>query len=409
MRFAVLDSLRGVCALAVVLFHVEVIGQIYAGHLHDVNLVRHAFFFVDFFFVLSGFVVAHGYFLKIGSTKDIASFMIRRFGRIYPLHILVLAAFIVLELIKAYLVGHGARADHPPFEENYSIESIFTNILLIQALDIHDRGTWNSPSWSISVEFYTYVIFSVFAYCFGRTKPVLPITVAAILATVSAITVYSLSKYYIDTIYDYAIFRCIYGFFGGVVAFFLFKRFLVNRAGGFWLNTALEMTISIVAVFSIEDIGVQPGSILVPVIFIGLVLVFSGEQGLLSRIFMTRPFKIVGAMSYTIYITHAFIIILAARCLKTLSGMNLIGISSVQTVDYHNDKVLLLFLRTDIYSDAFVAFVVLSVLIVSAVLHRYFEEPSRVYFKHLAEMVEGGLGVVRRTIPSSDARRKIES
>ena len=56
MRFHVLDGWRGVCALLVALFHVNAV-----GHFYGLPVVRNGLLFVDFFFVLSGFVITHAY------------------------------------------------------------------------------------------------------------------------------------------------------------------------------------------------------------------------------------------------------------------------------------------------------------------------------------------------------------
>src|SRR5258708_14456580 len=56
LRFRALDSWRGICALLVAAHHLEARGFIYWQ-----PLVRNAWLFVDFFFVLSGFVIAHAY------------------------------------------------------------------------------------------------------------------------------------------------------------------------------------------------------------------------------------------------------------------------------------------------------------------------------------------------------------
>ena len=53
-RFEALDSLRGVCAVLVVMFHMPV-----ASHWRTWDFIQHAYLFVDYFFVLSGFVIAH--------------------------------------------------------------------------------------------------------------------------------------------------------------------------------------------------------------------------------------------------------------------------------------------------------------------------------------------------------------
>ena len=55
-RFEALDSWRGICALMVALLHFEAF-----SHLKDLPFFNDAYLFVDFFFVLSGFVIAANY------------------------------------------------------------------------------------------------------------------------------------------------------------------------------------------------------------------------------------------------------------------------------------------------------------------------------------------------------------
>ena len=55
-RFAALDSWRGIAALLVALLHFR-----FLGHFYSLDFVRNSWLFVDFFFVLSGFVITHAY------------------------------------------------------------------------------------------------------------------------------------------------------------------------------------------------------------------------------------------------------------------------------------------------------------------------------------------------------------
>ena len=127
-RFEALDSLRGVCAILVVMFHMPV-----ASHWRDWGLVQHAYLFVDYFFVLSGFVIAHAYANRLKSGRDAGRFMVRRFGRIWPLHLLMLGAFVLLELARLIFHFDGAV----PFTRDRSVEAIFSNLLLVQAWRVH--------------------------------------------------------------------------------------------------------------------------------------------------------------------------------------------------------------------------------------------------------------------------------
>ena len=78
--FQTLDSWRGICALMVALAHFSA-----NSHINTYNIVINASFYVDFFFVLSGFVIAANYITRFTSISNIGSFMFLRFGRLYPM------------------------------------------------------------------------------------------------------------------------------------------------------------------------------------------------------------------------------------------------------------------------------------------------------------------------------------
>jgi peptidoglycan/LPS O-acetylase OafA/YrhL len=80
-RFEVLDAWRGICACLVTLVHIPVAHTFYAD-----RWFTNMQLFVDFFFVLSGFVICHAYATRVTDTRSAGGFMIRRFGRIWPLH-----------------------------------------------------------------------------------------------------------------------------------------------------------------------------------------------------------------------------------------------------------------------------------------------------------------------------------
>ena len=98
-HYETLDALRGVAALAVLLLHTR-------NYLLWPDLARSAYLAVDFFFVLSGFVVAHAYDAKLGRSLPVTRFLKLRLIRLHPLHlagILVGAAAV----IPAALAGDG--------------------------------------------------------------------------------------------------------------------------------------------------------------------------------------------------------------------------------------------------------------------------------------------------------------
>src|SRR5579863_9383070 len=140
VRFRVLDSCRGLCAVAVVLFHLDTY-----THWYWLPVVRNGYVAVDFFFVLSGFVIASAYRAKLQTMPDVIRYAVRRLGRLYPLHLAVLLAFLVIELCRLWIFQ---AAD--AFTNNTNATALLEHLVLIQGFTANHE-TWNYPAWSISV------------------------------------------------------------------------------------------------------------------------------------------------------------------------------------------------------------------------------------------------------------------
>jgi peptidoglycan/LPS O-acetylase OafA/YrhL len=140
-----LTSLRFFAALWIVIFH----ARDQFNCLWD--LPRNIVFSqgVTFFFVLSGFILAYVY-PKLDSQKDIAIYLKRRIGRIWPLHalVLIIVALTLPQDIQLVPVSHQA----PYFL------LFFTNLFMLQAWFPIDQFffSFNPPAWSISNEFFFY-------------------------------------------------------------------------------------------------------------------------------------------------------------------------------------------------------------------------------------------------------------
>ena len=86
-RFVALDSWRGLAALGVAAYHLEG-----GGILFDGPPITNMNSFVDFFFVLSGFVLAAAYGERLVQRFPIGRYMLLRLGRVYPLHLVMVLA-----------------------------------------------------------------------------------------------------------------------------------------------------------------------------------------------------------------------------------------------------------------------------------------------------------------------------
>ena len=156
-----LDSLRGLAAISVAFFHFKG-----SGFFSNV-FFQNSWLMVDFFFVLSGFVIAFSYSSKLSSIKQIIFFQKKRFLRLYPLHLLTLLIFLGFEVIKLlFELNFNDTTNNKSFINN-NASAFFANVLLIHNWIIPNL-TFNYPSWSISAEFYIYALFALLIFYYWQ-------------------------------------------------------------------------------------------------------------------------------------------------------------------------------------------------------------------------------------------------
>jgi peptidoglycan/LPS O-acetylase OafA/YrhL len=290
-RFAALDSLRGLCAVIVVLFHFKT-----EGALTNLLPIRKGWLFVDFFFVLSGFVLAHAYFRRIGRDVSVWRFLGLRLGRIYPLHIAILLAMLALEL--ALWASNGALASRPAFAPGHGVGEWIASALLLNSSGFTDTLVWNGPSWSIAAEFWAYVLFALLVL----TRRVWPFAITAVAALV---TLLLFQPDLHEASYGFGTVRCIYGFSLGVLLW-------AYRSGDAWqptpaLATAAELFMVAAIIVFTSAIWSDEPTLLGPPLFACAVFVFASDAGLVSRLLRAAPFVAIGTLSYSIYMVHPFV------------------------------------------------------------------------------------------------------
>jgi peptidoglycan/LPS O-acetylase OafA/YrhL len=149
-----LTTLRFFAAIWVVLYHYVWWFTSPGAPTLKIPLIIEGGLGVDFFFLLSGFILTHAHLRQIRtSTLNVKQFLIKRLARIYPLHLATLLFFLALVIAL-----HVCRIPvlNP---ERYDPVQLVLNIFLLQAWQTHDAGAWNFPSWSISAEWFAYLIF----------------------------------------------------------------------------------------------------------------------------------------------------------------------------------------------------------------------------------------------------------
>lgn len=140
-----LTGLRGIAALWVVLFHVR--GLLSLPPVLDA-IAGSGYLAVDVFFMLSGFVLAYQY----GEHSRVSwrAFVWRRFARIAPLHVAITLGLVIVVLARGWWS-----------QEAYAPQHLVAHLLLVQAWSPAAAAAWNEPSWSVSAEWFAYLIFPV--------------------------------------------------------------------------------------------------------------------------------------------------------------------------------------------------------------------------------------------------------
>jgi len=370
-RFSVLDAWRGVCALLVTIVHIPV-----AHRFQETVGFANMQMFVDFFFVLSGFVMCHAYGQSLKDERAFEGFMIRRFGRIYPLHLVMIAGFVALELIKlgaAAFLGMGMEGE--PFSGPRSPDSLLTNLLLLQSFNLHGMTTWNGPAWSIGVEFYAYIVFAG-AVLFAGMRTAL----FAALAVVGLAGLVAFSPDYIFTTHDYGFLRCLYGFFVGCLVY----QAVMRRGAGRFAGTALETAVVVLLIAFMVLAGKTPVSLAAPVVFAVVVYVFAFEKGLFSRLLETAPAQALGLWSYSIYMVHMLIFSAEKMVFALIAKKGLLGFAIVTT-----PTAKLWTFNNAALDGALIASQIVLTLIVSKLTYDWIEDPWRKRFAALARRHEG--------------------
>jgi peptidoglycan/LPS O-acetylase OafA/YrhL len=302
MHFRILDSWRGAAALMVALFHLNVLSPLYT-----LDFIRNAYLFVDFFFVLSGFVITHSYGEKLATLDGVGIFAFRRFMRLWPLHATVLVAFVLVESAKAVAVRHGIGFDTPPFTGAMSAATVPLNLVFGHAIGFTNQLTWNAPSWSIAAEFWTYLIFAS-AVHFGATRlwryRLAEEILIAIILMASIAALVTGSKHGQDVTYDLGLIRCLYGF---LVGHFVYRLWQVCPRAVFD-RPVIEIAVLMGTVGYVSLAAHSTYSFFAPLVFAVVVLVFAYETGPVSVLMSNRCCEWLGRISYSIYMWQAFLI-----------------------------------------------------------------------------------------------------
>lgn len=356
-KIAELESIRGLAALLVVFVHIP------KWHpMLNIGIINNGYLMVELFFVLSGFVIFNAYASKIESKNDLIRFQFLRFGRLYPVHVTFLLLFLGIEIAtyvaKEKLGAQDIRATS--FDEKH-VGALIEQLLLLQAIGpTGNAGTFNGAAWSISVEFYTYFVFGLTILFFRRIK-------GRIFSVVTLISLCLLATKTTNGFED--LLRCLAGFFIGCLTASYIKSSKINLPS--YLSTVFFTSIIIfLQLKNTKDFDIV-------IYFLSAALITSlmlSPKGLLNILLRHKMLTWLGVISYSVYMSHVFVIWMVSNALKRL-----IKFPEKQGLDGN----WMLSLST-LEASMAVLFIVILVVAVSQITYAVVEKPFRERSRRLA-------------------------
>lgn len=291
-----LTSLRLIFALMVFGAHCYIISDFF-----NIHFFKEGFVGVSFFFVLSGFIIAYNYQKKLSeNTMTKRRFWVARIARIYPLHWLTL--FIAIAL-GGYVIASGPM----DWCKHFLASLTLTNAYIPRADYFF---SFNSPSWSLCCEQLFYLSFPFLVLIAKNYKNLLYVfLVSAILIIIGMhFTPENDIKgyWYVNPITRFP------DFIVGMLLFQLYDR-LKNRNITSYQGSIIEIaSIVLFLVFylyaaEIPKVYRYSCYYWFPVAFI--LISFSLQKGIVSRLLSNRILVIGGEISYSFYLIHLFVLL----------------------------------------------------------------------------------------------------
>lgn len=277
-----LTALRGVAALAVLVFHCGVNFGAVGGALG--TEIAHGYLAVDLFFMISGFVLTHVYRRTFGAEfewADVRAFLWARFARIYP--VLVVTLMLLLPFYGRPGFSGAALGEH----------LLFIQIFLAPTL------TWNGGAWSISAEWYAYLLFPLIVTpLLKRTGPMSAVRMLVLFLAYPAALIIQFGSGNI-AVGPLVLAHALPEFVAGMLLYHCFvSGWLASR----WRSdtaclACLAMIVSLAAISGTE----------IPIIALlaALLLCCAHNRGNVAALLHAGPILFLGKISYSLYMLQA--------------------------------------------------------------------------------------------------------
>jgi len=171
-KLNLLQVYRGIAAVLVVMVHLTNMSAERLNQVVFFNLFQGGWSGVDYFFVLSGFIMVYVHRSAIGKKDQLKSFLVKRAVRIYPIYWII-----TLTVLCLFLVIPGIANN-----QDLSLGHVIVSLLLIPQKDPHFKDKFIlEVGWTLTYEIYFYLLFSIAIWL--KPKHSVPILSAWLLVT----------------------------------------------------------------------------------------------------------------------------------------------------------------------------------------------------------------------------------
>jgi peptidoglycan/LPS O-acetylase OafA/YrhL len=309
-HYEILDGLRGVASIFVVCFHVFetfTMEKSHGGPFYP-QYLNHGYLAVDFFFLLSGFVIGYAYDDRWGkmTTWD---FFKRRLVRLQPL--IILASVIGAALFYLQACPEFPMVAHAPILKMLVIMLIgCTLIPITPSMDIRgwqEMHPLNGSAWSLVFEYIGNILYALIIRRFSKL-------LLSIFVVLSALFLIHwclfggqgnvIGGWSVDALQLHIGFvRLLYPFFAGLLLFRIGKRITVKNAFA-WCSLILIIFLAMPHVGNDKQLWQNGLYEVITIIFVFPIIVAIGAGGHVEGKRAAKVCKFLGDISYPIYITH---------------------------------------------------------------------------------------------------------
>ena len=306
---------------------------------------RLGFLGVDLFFVLSGFIISYNYWQRFSvfSYNTYRSFLWVRLARIYPVHFFTLIVSALL-LIGVRVSGFVGTKDF----STWTAGNFLANAVLIHAWRLHYIDSWNNASWSVSCEWFAYLVFPLLVLI-GLKKLSVPIALMCSVLFPAIPTVSAQAAYTPPYI---LLIKVLCEFTAGCLVYHVYTCRCEYPRVGRKLNYGVVVALTSVLVLVWEYRRLAPDWLVL--IFPFVILAVAESSGFFGRLVGSKTAVYWGRVSYSLYMTHNVTLWLLKAVLPVHPG----GVG------------MLLFL---VY--------IASISVVAALTYHFVEEPARKWMR----------------------------